>query len=1499
MVVLMTLKICLLSILIIVVNPGWAFDNTIKHVSLRHIDVKQGLSHNTVNDFYEDNQGLVWIATQAGLNRFDGESMISLQGPNNQLDSTPVNSLIQDSKNNLWISTDRGLIFISQDQNINHHSHLPSLQKYQVNANMLVGSEEIDPDNMWIFSWNGIYRYKLKGRDIVQPDAMSIFHSQQTNLLSFEKDGEHYWLGSTQGLYLFDTNDLSLVKIPLITAKSENQLSSDLTVNTINKLTDNQLVISSNRGLFLLDTSSWDSTNPGSIQAQQITDGYISNISVDNNLVYFSNLDELKTFDPVTRQVTTLFSLSKVLPQHSEYKIKTIFVDSQHFLWIGTHSQGIFIWDTQNFSFESWSSENEKPNLRLNHDTVWSIDQDNQGNFWIGTEAGLNYYNPKQQRIDSVIHARTPGTSKENLKIYDLIETPEDLWLSSGDGLLKYNKQNKAIISFSPQFEKLKRPFLIFTMLSAQPGTIWLATNIGILKFDINQQVFSYDKHIMSRSNAKTTRLLKYENELLWIGLHDKLITYSIEKKQIHTVLTSEKNTKGSYALLMDIKIHNDQLWISYKKNGIYILDLKNNNKVIYHLHSSNGFPDNTAYSLQSSNGYIFASSTQGLIRIDPENFDYVIFDHLNGLVSNEFNEGAALQTKEGNFFYGGPKGLTKIIPEELKKLSQKRSTVITSVEIFADKSDKKRSFGKNNHVSVENSQDRINISFSTLDFIRPDDWQYEYWLEGTKETQPRITKHPEILLSDLPAGETIFNIRSILIESGSLSEKVQLKITVTDTPLFTIPKSIENYIIVMLIIGWFIYRRQVTKKKSQVLHQQLEENEQRMELALFDTKRGIWDCLIEQDNIENSSFIVYQNKREPIHLPLKKYFSMVHPEDLEQARQAWLNFLCGKQPSFFETYRSRFYQHWIWNRIYGKVNEYYSSGHPKRATGIWTDINSEKKIEDKLNLYSHAFQSTQDIVFILDNDLIVTVVNQAYENATGFSGDALIGKSMVDIAFSRFTGNETEMIKKQVQQNKRWHGESSVPRLHAPSFAVNIRINVITKDNRDSGYVVVMSDISQLKQLDKPAFETSFYDQATGLPNKVIAFDRLRQLLKQCKTNQQELSIIFLSIDHFTKLKTTFNGDTLDALVARVSSRLLPYIKKDDVLARYEQDTFIIILRHASGDSDIQHTINQLLKEIAKTFIINDHSINISACAGISSYPDDGGNWSELITMSETALAQTKQQGENLFKYYHEDSNQKALERVGIENRLRQSIQSRELFLVYQPLLNLNTMKTVELDVNLRWKMEENRIIYPSQFFPIAEEIGMLDSISDWLVDRLFNSLNRWNQEGIKILINLNLPVTYLLNKKALQFIKHKLTSYDIVPTDVFIAIHENNTKKNIPELVEVANELKLFDVQLVLDGFGKSSASLQNLQKFHFHSVKLDRSLIRNVNKNKFNDRVLQGIISLINDLRLNSVAKGIETQEQLEFLLKYQCQYGQGYLFSDPLIESQMRQYLLEQY
>jgi len=1000
----------------------------------------------------------------------------------------------------------------------------------------------------------------------------------------------------------------------------------------------------------------------------------------------------------------------------------------------------------------------------------------------------------------------------------------------------------------------------------------------------------------MTKFNAQPTRHVSYQQGLLWVGTNDELSAYNIDTGENQKVLTAKRDIQGDYYPVMDVLVDQDVVWISYKGDGIY--GVKYNSQPveqIAHFYTGSGLPENNVYSLQKINNTLWATTSQGLLALKIDDGQFSLFTHQDGLVSNEFNEGTSALTVNGELLLGSVKGVIKITPKNLVKTQKNVPPIISEAKLLSsDKNSHLWSVGKS--LKLTRADDVLSLHLSTLDYTGTATQEFEYWFDSPDIQTQRNSTSTRLTLTDIPVGTHILNIRARSLNGLNFSPETQLLITVKQSnELVSTPGYITLVLSAILLI-WLTYKLHSRRKSSQKLLEKILDNEQRLELALLDERRGIWDCHIDKNNYRLSTFTIYQYLHEPMELSLEKYMALVHSDDLGEAKLAWQKFLTGESEFIHQTYRSYFYKKWFWNRISGKISAYDKYGFPERATGIWSDINHEKRVENNLSLYSSAFESTQDIIIVLDKALNISVVNKAFEYTTGFAADDLIGKSMVDIASTRFTHQETDEIKKQVRKNNRWHGQSSVPRKNAPSFPVDVRINVIIKNKDEIGYVIVMSELVQSKESDKPFTKTSFYDRTTGLPNKTLAFDRLRQQLTLCKQKSDSLSLIFLGVDRYSKLKSILKPGSIDSLITDIASRLLPYIQKDDLLSRYEPDIFLIVLRQYDGDSDVIHTVNQLLRELSKPFEIDNQLFNISACAGISSFPDDGENWSELITKGETALAQTKQQGSNLFKYYHEGSNKKALERIDIENKLSRALSDGELFLVFQPVLDLKKSKIIELDINIRWRTSDDRIVYPSQFLPIVSELGMSHEFSDWLINKSLNTLHRWNQEGLAVCININLSVDYLLSRHVVGLLKRKLTQFRINPKFVFISVLEDDSSFSRSRMEPVFKEIYALGLNMVLDDFGKIDASIQNLRKLKFHSVKFSRSLTRNISKSQLDDRVLTGLLDLLNRLKIGSVAKGIENKQQLDYLVKHHCRYGQGYHISDPLNESQVRQYLM---
>ncbi|MBV1908924.1 MAG: EAL domain-containing protein [Kangiellaceae bacterium] len=1457
----------------------------IKYPQLTQVSSLNGLGQNTVNSFYEDAQGLIWITTLAGVNRFDGDTMLSLADKNSQFKNKSINSMTADELGRYWLSSNQGLVKIDSNDMDIETARFPAPQRFIEEANMIIGSDSLNPDKLIVFSWNGIYLYQISARDISQPLSMKIFQDSNNNIHSYSRDEYGYLLGSSNGLYHYNitTEKLTLINLG-------NQFK-ELQIRFLFSLENDDTAIAGDSGLFVFNTKEQVSNQLHSISNEKIT-----GLTQTNAKLLFSTNDSIYQFDPVTKITRLLFSLAKTLDDHSEYVITDLFIDSRQLLWIGTQSQGAYIWDTKVPNFDIWNSQSQPDSSKLNDDMVWSLEIDEQNNYWVTTNSNVQLIDSKSKQSKEIISFKELNLPDKRSAIYDFEKQGSILWLATQEGLLEFHQNSRQLTKHVPQNLKLAKSPVVYSIVDTGDGVIWAATAQGLLSFDKEKSEFSYDRNIMTEVNAAPTRHVSYQKNKLWVGIENQLISYDLVSGKTKLIFNSRKNINGEFYPITDVLIENGVVWISYKGDGIYGFRLdSSSNEMVARYHTTKGLPDNDIFSLELIDRTIWASSSQGLLKINTKSKQHYLFTHKDGLHSNEFNEGATAVTNTGEILLGSIRGLIRVNPQKLVE-SKSRTAPIVSELALQTENGVKNYWSIGNKLPKVTSSDILFLSVSALEFVDTTKHDYEYWFDSPLVAQRGKSNTGKITFDTLPTGEHILNIRARSFNSSHYSEIAKINVSVSPTGSSASQMEYLYYVLTLMLLSWLSYRFYLKTKSEKTINAQIKENQQRLELALLDEKRGIWDCYIAPKDYKLSRFTIYQFQHEALELSLEQYIALVHPDDTAKAKRHWEKFLTGKTRTFNHAYRSFFFQKWFWNRISGKINSYYKNGNPKRATGIWIDINKEKKTEDNLSLYGSAFQSTQDIIFVLDKDLKITLINKAFEYTTGFSADKLIGNDMAIIAATQFRKKETESIRKSLEKNDRWHGQSSVPRKNGPSLPVDVRINVIIKNNEEIGYVLVLTELIQSRELKRSSSKNSFYDRITGLPSKTLAFDRLRQQLTYCKKNSDSLSLIFLGIDQFNKLKSALPPGLIDILVGELTNRLLPYFQQEDLLSRYEPDTFLIILRHYHEDNNVLHTVNQLLRELSKPFELNDQIIKLSACAGISSYPDDGEHWSELITKGETALAQTRKQGENLFKFYHDDSNQKALERVDIENKLSKAVSEGELFLVFQPVVNLATNKTIELDINLRWRTDDEKIIYPSQFLPVVSELNMINEFSDWLVNKSFSTLNRWNQEGLTVCVNINLTIDYLSSRRALNLIKQRIADYKVNPKYVFISILEDDPSFDRTNLTRTFKELYALGLNLVLDNFGKVDGAIQNLKTLRFHSVKLAHNLTRNIAKSQQDDKILASILNMLNNLDIGSVAKGIEDENQLDFLKEYGCRYAQGYHISDPLDESQARQYLL---
>lgn len=1458
----------------------------LKQTGLRQFSTEQGLTQNTINSFYQDSNGVMWIATEAGLNRHDGIEIEPFMGPNQEFIGSAISNIKEDRQKSLWIATFDQLYHLDA-----HHQQIDSLKLPQFNGglnqeNYVIDIIEESAEVFWIVSRNGLFKFLPKGKDIRPFASMRQLWQNDISVTSALYDQNYIWLATNKGLYRFNTGDTSLTKIKLPQAFNNHIITKLISVD------NEQLLIASLEGALIIQKASQTAT-----QVQPLTSNGITAVAKLEDQIFLSTADQLYRFRLSENKLQHLFSLSEILPRYSSYKILELYLDNRKKLWIGTESQGAYVWDPSSLKFKTLSSISENSHLTLSHSTVWSFIEDENNNLWVGSDDGLNFIDFSTATSHSYLTSNDNALSSDSARILYTTKLGDSLWLATGDGLIKFNIESKQYTRFVPERILPHESFFIYSIAKTPQNTLWLASNLGPVSFNPVTENFHFSRAFFSDSKTEEATFVRYLDNKLWIGYANRLETYDMQSKQRQVVFQFGHFAKSYDLSLTDIFYDQDKLWVSFNAAGIYILKKNNGSyEVIKHLDQKSGFIDNIVHSLLPNDNHLWASTHSGLIRIDKQTYKYQVFDYYNGLPTNEFNEGASYKTANGELLFGGSNGLLMIDPSQLKHIEKQAQVQVSKITT------KSRDFVSSGvpwsqkQIQVEEDDGFIRFKITPQDFLSPHKWRYEYWLSGEQPTEPTSTKDNNININNLPVGDYQLNVRAILPNSKSNPPITSVDFSVVKSKIGFVNYNILVLILLLSIAGWFLYRKHIVNKQLLLTNEDLTEKKQQLEFALLDKHQGVWDWRNFSSNIQESTITVVMGESENIVIAFSKYQSYVHTEDVESNQHEWQRFIDGEINEIALVYRIYMFEKWIWCRINGKVFARASNGMPLRATGTWLDISQEKKTQEALQLYRDAVESARDIVFILDESLNILTVNKAYQQYTGYHAEGLIGRNLVEVASKRFEPETIDKMVEKIKSKKSWQGEATMPNKNAPSFEIDVRIDPFEPHEKSTNYIMVMTDISTLSDRMENEFNSSYYDSITGLPNRVLAVDRLTHAIAHARLHRSNVVLIYLDLNKFDFYQQTLGKSSSREIIVSASKKISRVLKKDDTFARIERDKFFIILENEDKLENISFKIEAILFELAKTQEINNSKVSLTANIGVACFPADAASAEKLIERAEQALTQAQAIGYNRVSYYHKDMNKRASDKLAMKSSLKYAIDNNQFFLVYQPKFELKSKQINGFEVFVRWRTAEGNIIYPSQFIKVAEDTGLIESLTDWLINQAFRILKQWKQEGINTVFSINLIPKYCNKVGSPDYLLEKLAQYDLSPMNIQIEINEKHFTQEISGNIDFINELTHKGFVVTLDDFGSGNTPLNYLKHLGIDSLKLERNFIRSIGKDKNNDALLKSIIQMANSLGHTPAAKSIEYQEQLEFLVEAGCLVGQGYYFSDPLTESSARQFMI---
>ncbi len=437
------------------------------------------------------------------------------------------------------------------------------------------------------------------------------------------------------------------------------------------------------------------------------------------------------------------------------------------------------------------------------------------------------------------------------------------------------------------------------------------------------------------------------------------------------------------------------------------------------------------------------------------------------------------------------------------------------------------------------------------------------------------------------------------------------------------------------------------------------------------------------------------------------------------------------------------------------------------------------------------------------------------------------------------------------------------------------------------TGFASLVHDVTERLNTERTIHYMAHHDALTGLPNRRLMQDRLNQAIMSARRKQRHVAVLFLDLDRFKVVNDTLGHDTGDFILKDVARRLASCVREGDTVSREGGDEFVMILPDLERPEHARVVADKIMKELVRPVEIGGHEIHVTPSIGISHYPNDATDVHQLLKHADNAMYQAKDAGRNTIRFFTNDLNFLLSKRLEIESRLRKAMENEEFFLRYQPQVELATGRISGMEALIRWNDPQKGEIFPKDFIFVAEELGLIVPIGEWVFRTACRQLRQWEQDGLpSVTIAINISPRQFMSRKLVSTLLAIVREVGANPRHIELEITETMIMRNVEQSIETLTQLRSVGMQVAIDDFGVGYSSLGQLKRLPATSMKIDRSFIMNVPEDASSGSITEAIIAMSKRLKLRCIAEGVETRAQLEFLRANHCDSFQGYLFSRPV-------------
>jgi len=564
---------------------------------------------------------------------------------------------------------------------------------------------------------------------------------------------------------------------------------------------------------------------------------------------------------------------------------------------------------------------------------------------------------------------------------------------------------------------------------------------------------------------------------------------------------------------------------------------------------------------------------------------------------------------------------------------------------------------------------------------------------------------------------------------------------------------------------------------------------------------------------------------------------------------------------------------------------------------GVILDATRIRQAEIMVQHLGRILDRSSNEVYVFESDKLMFVqVNQSALDNLNYTHDELMSMTPMDLA-TDFGDDLLSRFLEQLRSGKQNEifFETTHRRKDGTSYPVDVTLQ-IAREQSPPCFVAIAQDISERKRAEDHIRRQASFDALTGLPNRTVFFDHMTMAIASATRNQKSFAVLFVDLDRFKDVNDSLGHIVGDKLLKMVGKRLKSSIRSIDTVARFGGDEFTIILPEINHDHDAAVISEKVLERLSAPFTIDDQDLFVGASIGITIYPNDAKDEITLLRNADMAMYTSKDEGRNTYRFFSPEMSARVTRRMQMEVDLRRALTGDELFLVYQPIIDISSGEVTGMEALLRWNHPQRGLIQPDDFISLAEETGLIGPIGEWVLATACKQANNWIAEGLPTLkLSVNVSSQQLKHGLSGETIARNLAESNLPPEFLTLEITESLIMGDSPEAMAWLAAIQKIGVSLSIDDFGTGFSSLSYLKSIPADFVKIDRSFITGLAESPADRTMVKAIVSLAHAMGFQVIVEGIETSEQLEFMKPLNCGYVQGFYYSKPLSPDEFKQFL----